>query len=202
MITYRATNTRNGKFYIGSATDFERRKQQHLQSTMNYPFQNALRQSPDSFEWEVVEDDSDEPILEQTLLDMWFGTEMCYNLNPRADRPPSWSGKSHREETLEKMRKSANLRPKITPEQVRRGVETRIKNGNLRPSKETVEKMRIAHTGKKHSFESRLKRSEKLKGRPNENTKGSKWWVNLQTGETKMLHNDPGEGWIPGRKIK
>jgi hypothetical protein len=55
---------------------------------------------------------------------------------------------------------------------------------------------------KKHSFESRLKRSEKLKGRPNENTKGSKWWVNLQTGETKMLHNDPGEGWIPGRKIK
>lgn len=58
-----------------------------MSSRHNYPFQNALRKHPDAFEWEVVEDTSDQPLLEQALLDMWFGTEMCYNLSPYADRP-------------------------------------------------------------------------------------------------------------------
>jgi hypothetical protein len=87
VFTYKATNTLNGKFYIGSSRDFEARKKGHLSSRHNYPFQNALRNNPDAFEWEVVEDASDEPILEQALLDMWYGTEMCYNLSPYADRP-------------------------------------------------------------------------------------------------------------------
>lgn len=89
MDTYRSTNTLNGKFYIGSTTDFERRKKSHLSSKENYPFQNALRKNPDAFVWEVWTDDSDEPILEQALLDMWFGKEQCYNLNPVAGRPPN-----------------------------------------------------------------------------------------------------------------
>jgi group I intron endonuclease len=88
MDTYTATNTINGKFYIGSTKNFEKRKKGHLQSKDNYPFQNALRKNPEVFEWEVWSDDSDEPVLEQALLDMWFGTEQCYNLNPLADRPP------------------------------------------------------------------------------------------------------------------
>jgi group I intron endonuclease len=92
MDTYRATNTTNGKFYIGSAINFEDRKKAHLRSKKNYPFQNALRKNPDAFEWEVWSDDSDEPILEQALLDMWFGKECCYNLNPIADRPPRLFG--------------------------------------------------------------------------------------------------------------
>jgi hypothetical protein len=86
MDTYKATNTTNGKFYIGSTTNFERRKYEHLNSTDNLPFQNALRNNPEAFEWEVWSDDSDEPILEQALLDMWYGKECCYNLNSRADR--------------------------------------------------------------------------------------------------------------------
>ena len=86
MDTYRATNTTNGKFYIGSTTNFERRKYEHLVSTKNLPFQNALRNNPEAFEWEVWSDDSDEPILEQALLDMWYGKECCYNLNSQADR--------------------------------------------------------------------------------------------------------------------
>ena len=87
MDTYKATNTTNGKFYIGSTTNFERRKRDHLKSRANYPFQSALRKDPESFEWEFWSDDSDEPILEQALLDMWFGCEQCYNLNPHADKP-------------------------------------------------------------------------------------------------------------------
>jgi group I intron endonuclease len=85
--TYKGTNTTNGKFYVGSTTNFEERKKQHLRSTKNYPFQNALRNNPEAFEWEVWSDDSNEPILEQALLDMWCGTEQCYNLNPHAGRP-------------------------------------------------------------------------------------------------------------------
>jgi group I intron endonuclease len=102
MDTYKATNTTNGKFYIGSTTNFERRKVEHLSCTENYPFQNALRKNPDAFEWEVWSDDSDEPVLEQALLDMWFGKECCYNLNPYASRPPSWEGKKHKDSTRQK----------------------------------------------------------------------------------------------------
>lgn len=88
MDTYKSTNTLNGRFYIGSSNNFEKRKKEHLTSKDNYPFQNALRKNPEAFEWEVWSDDSDEPILEQALLDTWFGTEQCYNLNPSAKHPP------------------------------------------------------------------------------------------------------------------
>jgi|LauGreDrversion4_2_1035121.scaffolds.fasta_scaffold445912_1 group I intron endonuclease len=87
MDTYRATNTLNGKFYIGSTNDFERRKKEHLKSKSKYPFQSALRKYPEAFEWEVWTDGFDEPILEQALLDMWFGTEQCYNLSSVVGRP-------------------------------------------------------------------------------------------------------------------
>jgi hypothetical protein len=53
--------------------------------------------------WEVISDDSDEPILEQALLDMWFGTEQCYNLSPTAGRPPSRAGQPVSEETRKKI---------------------------------------------------------------------------------------------------
>jgi group I intron endonuclease len=107
MKTYKATNTTNGRFYIGSTKDFEKRKREHLSSKCNYPFQNALRQNPDAFEWCVHSDDYDEPILEQSLLDMWYGKECCYNLNPSAKHPPSWEGKTHKEDTIQKMKVSA-----------------------------------------------------------------------------------------------
>jgi hypothetical protein len=81
MITYRATNTLNGKFYIGSTIrDFKKRKKEHLRSKFDWPFQNALRKNPEAFVWEVWEDDENEPLLEQKLLDWWYGGERCYNL--------------------------------------------------------------------------------------------------------------------------
>ena len=106
MDTYKATNTTNGKFYIGSSLDFEGRKAKHLRSKHNYPFQNALRKNPELFEWEVWTDDSDEPLLEQALLDMWFGCAQCYNLNPTANRPPILRGDLNpmkRREVVEKV---------------------------------------------------------------------------------------------------
>ena len=120
MDTYRATNTINGKFYLGSSNNFVRRREEHLNSRKNLPFQNALRKNPDAFEWEVWHDDYDEPVLEQALLDMWFGKEQCYNLNPYADRPSptfeqcSKSGKQHVE------RKTALFNP-VNKEKVLEG---------------------------------------------------------------------------------
>lgn len=106
MDTYVATNTINGKFYIGSSLDFESRKYRHLRSRKNYPFQNALRKNPEAFEWEFWTDDCEDPVLEQALLDMWFGCEQCYNLNPIANRPPVLKGDLNpmkRKEVVEKV---------------------------------------------------------------------------------------------------
>ena len=103
MDIYRATNTTNGKFYIGSTKNFKKRKNTHLKSNESYPFQRALRKNPEVFEWEVWSDDSEEPVMEQALLDMWYGTEQCYNLNPHADRPPSRKGEVVSGETRKKI---------------------------------------------------------------------------------------------------
>jgi group I intron endonuclease len=127
MDTYISTNTKNGRFYIGSTTNFEKRKQQHLKSKVNYPFQRALRKHPDSFIWEVFSDDSDKPVLEQALLDMFYGTEQCYNLNPEASRPPSQAGKPVSEEA--------------------RGKQSLARTG-LKRSGETRKKLSLAKKGK------------------------------------------------------
>ena len=131
MVTYLATNTLNGKFYVGSTTDFEWRKYSHLNSKRNYPFQNALRKHPESFVWEVFSDDSDEPVLEQALLDKFFGTGQCYNLNPTASRPPSQAGRPVSKETRRKL-SLANKGQKRSPETCRRCSEAQKKGGNWR----------------------------------------------------------------------
>ena len=115
MFTYRATNTLNGNVYIAITANFEKRKSDHLCSNEPYPFQRALRKHPDAFVWEVWGDDLDEPTLEQTLLDWWFGSERCYNLNPSASRPPSWKGRRQSEEHKE--RKADAIRGKKRSEE-------------------------------------------------------------------------------------
>jgi group I intron endonuclease len=119
MITYIATNTINGKFYIGSTVNFKKRKINHLTCKVKSHFHHALRKNPEAFVWETFEDNYSEPVLEQALLDMWFGKEQCYNLNPKADRPPSHKGFKR---TAEQVEKSAAKRrgAKRTPEQCKR----------------------------------------------------------------------------------
>ena len=177
MKTYKATNTLNGKFYIGSTQDFEKRKKQHLSSKANYPFQNALRKSSDFFEWEIVEDDSKDPILEQALLDMWYGTEMCYNLNKYACGGCS----GHSEETKQKMSSSHLGRPK---------------------SIEQREAMSKGRVGMRFSDTHKENISNSKKGTNHSPwNKGKTWYINVTTHETRMFILDPGEGWIKGRKL-
>jgi group I intron endonuclease len=138
MDTYRATNTTNGKFYIGSTTNFERRKEEHLRCKENYPFQNALRNNPEDFEWEVWTDDSNEPILEQALLDMWFGKGCCYNINPCASRPPSWEGKRHKQETKDKQSEAACLRWENMSERERHDYSQRMQGSSNPATRQEV----------------------------------------------------------------
>jgi group I intron endonuclease len=130
MDTYKATNTTNGKFYIGSTTNFTRRKTEHLKCKENYPFQNALRKNPEAFEWECWTDDCEDPVLEQALLDMWFGKECCYNMNPSAQHPPSWQGKEHELGTKKKQSKSALSRWGKMSEEQREQYSIRMRGGN------------------------------------------------------------------------
>jgi group I intron endonuclease len=138
MDTYKATNTTNGKFYIGSTTNFDRRKAEHLKCEENYPFQNALRKNPEAFEWEVWSDESDEPILEQALLDMWYGKECCYNINPCASRPPSWEGKRHKQETRDKQSEAAYIRWEIMSDAERQEYSQRMQGSNNPVSRQDV----------------------------------------------------------------
>lgn len=185
MDTYRATNTINGKFYIGSTVNFEERKKAHLNSTANYPFQRALRANPDAFIWEVWSDDSEERILEQALLDMWFGKEQCYNLCPVAESgPPTKPGQMAGE-------KNPFYGKKHKPESKKLMSEKAL--GREIPQK-TRDRVRETHTGKVVSVETKTKMSTSKRGM----YVGCKWWVN-SAGETKFQRESPGPGWQNGR---
>jgi group I intron endonuclease len=191
MDTYKATNTINGKFYIGSTTDFERRKKEHLTSKVNYPFQNALRQCPEKFEWEVWSDDSDEPILEQALLDMWFGKEQCYNLSSDVCAPM-------RGRTGERNHMFGKKCPEHSERMRGRGNPM---FGKKRPEVSERMSLRIGENhpsyGKKFPKHSE-KMAERMLGEANPSF-GKRWWVNPR-GETGFSEEKPGPEWQQGRK--
>ena len=135
MNTYRATNTLNGKFYIGSTKDFEYRKYQHLRSKETYPFQTDLRKNPEAFVWEVYVDDLDTNEHEVRLLREFFFDVRCYNLNSCAERPPSQKGRTWWKNELTQKQKRCFEKPEGA------GWE----KGMLQ---ETIKKVSVANTGK------------------------------------------------------
>jgi hypothetical protein len=204
MDTYKSTNTINGKFYIGSTTNFEERKQAHLTSKKNYPFQNALRANPDAFIWEVWSDESEERILEQALLDMWYGKEQCYNLSPFASAPPVY-------EWTEDQRIKAGLRAKERGIDHLHTPEANAKRAKTRKDNPTVytDEMREARSkrmlgndykkGKKESEETCKKKSEAFTGVPkpaqSETMLGRTWWTHPD-GRRKFQQESPGSDWL------
>ena len=135
MDTYRATNTLNGKFYIGSTKNFEHRKYQHLHSKETYPFQTELRKNPEAFVWEVYTDNLDTNEHEVRLLREFYFDARCYNLNPCAERPPSAKGKTWWKNELTQKHKRCFEKPE------KGGWE----EGRLQ---KTIEKCRVANIAK------------------------------------------------------
>ncbi len=122
MITYTATNTKTGKFYIGSARSYAHYMARIGQHHVNKPysdFRKDLQADPLAFKWEYSEDDLDTPDFEAALLAIYCGSSWCYNISPytngsvpgRAQRGYGWS---HSEETRQKMSESAK-RPEAQP---------------------------------------------------------------------------------------
>lgn len=106
---YKITNIKNGKIYIGSSSNLNKRYYKHLYGLRNNKHFNIHLQrsfnndGEDSFKFEIVEYCEYNVLVEKeeyyfkllNTLDEKYG----YNINPDGDRPPSWLGRTHTEET-------------------------------------------------------------------------------------------------------
>jgi len=211
VITYKATNTRTGKFYIGSTKNFKKRQKSHLTNKENLPFQNALRKNPEEWEWEIFEDDYEEPILEQALLDMWFGVEQCLNLNPSATHPPKVTGKKMwvNETGEQTFSYDSPGEGWVQGVSENRKIQNSLAKKGKKESSETRARKSRAHKGKKRIFSdehcANIAKSKK------NNQPGAKsgglvagklpWWVNKE-GQNRRSHDKPEGEWKRGRVWK
>ena len=129
MITYTATNTKTGQFYIGSAKNYCRymaRMGAHhnMAPGRGYTqFQKDLQADPLSFKWEWSEDDRDDRSTEKSLIELYSGSPYLYNVGegkwegrnlprkPRSEetkRKISESNKKHSKQKAKTMSKMVN----------------------------------------------------------------------------------------------
>ncbi len=114
MITYIATNTKTGQFYIGSALSYCRymsRKGTHHTHKKGrngyHKFHADLQEDPHSFKWEWYEDDLDTRDWERSLIALYIDSPFCYNIGEGR-----WEGRNRprgprSEETKQKIREGA-----------------------------------------------------------------------------------------------
>ena len=110
MLTYRSTNTKTSRYYIGSAKSYchymNRIGNHHVRKGQK-EFWVDLQQDPKSFVWEILrEDDLDTRDYEYELLQKHVGDPLCYNKSATngavrgvAQRGTGWE---HSEETIQK----------------------------------------------------------------------------------------------------
>lgn len=83
MLTYKATNTKTGRYYIGSAGSYclymNRIGNHHVRRDSS-EFQKDLQNDPRSFIWEILKEDNlNERLYEYELLQQHVGDPLCYN---------------------------------------------------------------------------------------------------------------------------
>ena len=122
MLTYKATNTKTGRYYIGSAKTYchymNRIGNHHIRKDKR-EFIQDLQEDPKAFVWEVLrEDDLDTRDYEYELLQKHVGKPLCYNKSHTngavrgvANRGFGWE---HSSSTKLKMSESAK-RPEAQP---------------------------------------------------------------------------------------
>ena len=121
MLTYRATNLKTGRYYIGSAKNYclymNRIGNHH--TTNRGEFGRDLQTNPRDFLWEILrEDDLETRNYEYELLQIHVGDPLCYNKSKSngaiagiAQRGTGWE---HSDITKLKMSESAK-RPEAQP---------------------------------------------------------------------------------------
>ncbi len=165
---YFILNSHNGKMYVGSAVDFEKRWKNHrieleLNRHCNVYLQSAWNKyGADAFEFVIVENVADlDKLIE--IEQLWIDASECcnrekgYNLCAVAG---SAFGRKASEETKAKLSlaKSGHIV----------SAETRVKisafHKGRKRSEETKLKLSLSHMGHKHSEEHKAKMSERMKG--------------------------------------
>lgn len=121
---YKIINKVNGKFYIGSSDDIQRRFYRHGFDLLhnkhdNIRLQNAWnKHGKDSFSFEIYREC--EPLIllneEQKELDFWVGKEECYNIRRDAKSPVA-IGEHRSEEIKQKISMAQKGRTRWTLEQ-------------------------------------------------------------------------------------
>jgi hypothetical protein len=132
MITYIATNTKTGQFYIGSARDYCRfmyRKGQHHThrkgSKGHHKFHYDLQQDPQSFKWEWHEDELTTREWEKTLIALYKDSPYLYNVGEGCyERTEKHRGWNHTPDTIKRMSETAKQTSK---ERAKRMSETMSK---------------------------------------------------------------------------
>ena len=129
MITYTATNTKTGQFYIGSAKSYCRYMARvgthhNLRPGRGYTqFHKDLQSDPLAFKWEWSEDELTNRSTEKSLITLYRGSPFLYNVgegnwegrnlprNPRSEetkRKISESNKKHSKQKAKTMSKMVN----------------------------------------------------------------------------------------------
>ncbi len=113
MITYTATNTKTGKFYIGSAQSYC-----HYMNRVGFhhnvkpgrgytDFQKELQADPLSFKWEWSEDNRTDRNTEESLIATYRESPFLYNVGAGRYEGVHNPRKGHSEETKKKMSETA-----------------------------------------------------------------------------------------------
>lgn len=167
---YAIRNTVTGKCYVGSTTDFRRRKRTHFLKLKNGTHDNRLLRSAarkyglGAFVFEILEEVSDFSGLLQreTHWIQQLSTAVRgkgYNL--RVD-PTNNGGLSHDAETRERI--SASLSKYLQQPEVKAKMSA-IRTGTKR-SEETKAKQSVGRAGKLHTEECKARMSEIARNRP------------------------------------
>lgn len=179
---YKIINRTNGKYYVGSSVNWQRRKVRHKHDLNHNIHDNVYLQrswnkhGKDNFEFMITE--KCDPILlikrEQDYLDIAKAEkDKCYNMTFEAGRPPKWTdeqrhiisikfsgvnnpnyGKHHSEETRLKMRMAKLGRP---------NEKVRVARLGTHNSKEQNRKIGLASIGNKYRVGKTLSPNHKSK---------------------------------------
>jgi group I intron endonuclease len=182
---YKIFNTATGKMYVGSAIDIDRRWADHKKllkqgTHHSKKLQNSwLKHGPEAFEFSIIEFVlSKEELISREQY--WIDAFECsgplgYNISPTAF---SLLGFRHSEESIEKCRaakrgkpmiphvmealRKANTGRKLSEEHI---AKVAASSTGRKKSAESIEKTASSHRGAKRSIETRMRISERAKGR-------------------------------------